>query len=283
MPSRRSAAGPLPTKAPARAAPREWFFWADVRGTNWSTNQQTGDIRGGQTNGFIGLTHKLSPDFLVGGFAGMEVFDYSSQLLNGHLKGTGWTTGTYLGWRLLPGVRFEAGGSYSGVGYDGVSGMASGSFPGERWLATAALVGTIRTSPGFEIENSARVYGLWEHERAYTDSLGTVQGERSFSTGRASAGAKVGYAWLWSMTTTVTPYVGGFADYYFNQDDASLPVAAPLLLPTEFIHGWSGRVTSGVSVKTGSGAQFSFGGELGGLGSNQFTIWTVRGRASLPF
>lgn len=272
-----------PVKAAPRPIPREWLFWADVRGTDWSTNQQTGDIRGGQTNGFLGLTHKLSPDFLVGAFGGMEVFNYSSQLLAGHLKGNGWTSGGYLALRLLPGLRLDLGGSYSGIGYDGVSGMASGSFPGQRWLATAALVGTIKTMPGFEIESSARAYGLWEHETAYTDSLGTAQGERNFSTGRARAGTKVSYPWMWAASVTVAPYVGGFADYYFNKDDAALPVAAPILLPTEFVHGWSGRVTSGAAVKTGSGAQFTVGGELGGLGSNQFTNWTVRGQASLPF
>ena len=270
-------------KAPPRAAPKDWFLWADIRGTNWSTSLQTGDIRGGQTNGLLGLTHKLSPDLLVGVFGGMEIFDYTSQLLDGHLKGNGWTTGGYLGWRLLPGVRFEAGGSYSGVSYDGMAGTAAANFPGRRWLATAALVGTIKPSPGFEIENSARVYGLWEHDSAYTDTLGVTQTERNFSTGRASAGSKVGYAWMWSATTTVIPYVGGYADYYFNTDDATLPAGAPLLLPTEFVHGFSGRVTSGLAVRTGGGSVFSVGGELGGLGSNQFTTWTLRGRASVPF
>jgi hypothetical protein len=275
--------GPPVVKAPPRAVPKEWFLWADVRGTNWSTGVQTGDIRGGQTNGILGLTRKLSPDLLVGAFGGFEVFDYTSQLLNGELKGNGWTAGGYLGWRLMPGVRFEAGGSYSGISYDGVAGTAAASFPGQRWLGSAALVGTIKTAAGFEFENSARVYGLWEHDGAYTDTLGTMQAERNFSTGRASAGTKVAYAWMWSGTTTVIPYIGGYADYYFNNDDAALPAGAPFLLPTQFVHGLSARVTSGFAVRLGTGPVFSVGGELGGLGSGQFTTWTARGRASVPF
>ena len=67
------------------------------------------------------------------------------------------------------------------------------------------------------------------------DNLGTMQGERNFSTGRASVGTKVAYPWMWSATAIVTPYVGLYADYYFNQDDGVLPGAAPLLLPTEFV------------------------------------------------
>src|SRR6516162_5085661 len=61
-------AGEPVLKAPPRAAPKEWLGWADVRGIGWNTNQQTGDIRGGQTNGLLGLSRKLAPDFLVGVF-----------------------------------------------------------------------------------------------------------------------------------------------------------------------------------------------------------------------
>ena len=65
------------------------------------------------------------------------------------------------------------------------------------------------------------------------------------SSGRASVGAKAAYPWLWSASATAAPYVGLYADYYFNRDDATLPAAAvPLLLPTEFVHGFSARVTS---------------------------------------
>jgi uncharacterized repeat protein (TIGR01451 family) len=91
------ARDPMLTKAPPRAAPTEWLAWADVRGTNWSTSTQTGDIRGGQSNGLLGLTRKLTPDVLVGAFGGYEIFDYTSQLLDGRLKGDGWTAGGYLG------------------------------------------------------------------------------------------------------------------------------------------------------------------------------------------
>jgi hypothetical protein len=269
-------------KAPPLPAPKVWLPWAELRGTGWNTNVQTGDIRGGQTNALLGITRKLTPDVLVGVFGGYETFDYTSQLLNGRLKGDGWTAGGYLGWRLLPGLRLDAGVARSGVNYDGVAGTAAGTFPGNRWLATGALVGLYKTGQGFEIEPSARIYALWEHEDNYIDSLGTVQGARNFMTARASAGAKVAYPLMWSPTMTISPYAGLYADYYFNSDDAAFP-GGTILLPTEFIQGLSARVTSGVSARTQGGAQFSLGGEVGGLASGQFTVWTVRGRASLPF
>jgi uncharacterized repeat protein (TIGR01451 family) len=275
---------PMLSKAPAaRPAPKEWLAWVDVRGTGWNTSLQTGDIRGGQTNALLGLTRKVSPSFLVGVFGGFENFDYTSQVLAGRLKGSGWTGGGYFAWRFLPGVRFDGSVARSGVSYDGTAGTATGTFPGQRWFASAALVGTTKTAIGLEIEQSARIYALWEHEDAYTDSLGTAQSERTFTTGRGSAGSKFSYPWMWSATTTVAPYVGFFADYYFNKDDAVLPISPGLLLPTEFVAGWSGRVTSGLEVMFASGPKLSVGGEVGGLGSGQFTNWSVRGRGVVPF
>jgi hypothetical protein len=280
-------ASPMVTKAPplVPVAPKLWQLWADVRGTGWNTDQSVGDIHGAQINAITGLTRKLTPAFLVGVLGGYEHFSYDSNLLNGRLKGDGWTVGAYLGWRLLPGLRFDASVGRSGVNYDGVSGMAAGTFLGSRWLATTALIGTYKTLYGIEIEPSAKVYALWEHENSYTDSLGTLQADRNFSSGRASTGVKVAYPWLlWWAAMKVTPYAGVYADYYFNRDDnvPLSPSAAPILLPTQFVHGWSARVTSGVDMMVLGGTKLSVGGEVGGLGNN-FTVWSVRARAAVPF
>ena len=83
---------------------------------------------------------------------------------------------------------------------------------------------------------------------------------------------------LWGATTTLAPYVGVYADYYFSSNNAEA-----LLLPTQFVQGWAARVTSGFSYNVVGGAKVSVGGEVGGLGSQNFTTWSVRGRASVPF
>jgi uncharacterized repeat protein (TIGR01451 family) len=271
------AGNPMPAKAPLRPvpAPREWQFWADIRGTGWNTGLSAGDIVGGQVNALFGVTRRLTPDFLIGAVGGYENFNYSSTTLNGRLKGDGWTVGGYLGWRISPGIRFDAGLARSGVSYDGVSGTASATFPGSRWIGTAALTGMYKIAL-LEIEPSAKVYILWEHDNQYLDSLGTLQSAYDFSSGRASGGAKVAYPWLFGATMTVAPYVGAYADYYFNNSST-----APLL-PTQFVQGWSARVTGGLNFDVAGGIRGSVGGELGGLG-NDFLVWSVRGRASIPF
>jgi opacity protein-like surface antigen len=273
----------MSTKAPPEVVyvPRPLQFWADVRGSDWNTSQQTGDIRGGQINALFGVTRRLAPDLLIGAFGGYENFDYTSQLLDGRLKGDGWTAGGYFGWRFLPGLRFDASLARSVINYNGVAGTAAATFPGQRWLATASLIGTYKNY-GFELEPSLKVYALMEHENGYTDNLGTTQGERNFSNGRASAGAKIAYPWQWTTTVTLKPYVGVYADYYFDRDDAALPTATPLP-PIQTLQGWSARVTSGLGATLADGQRLSVDGELGGLGSNQFTVWSLRGRAAIPF
>jgi hypothetical protein len=276
------AADPI-IKAQPRLQPKEWLAWADVRDIGFNTSSPLSDLRGSQLHALGGLTHRFGPDFLVGMFGGYETADYTSQSLAGRLKGSGWTVGGYAGWRLAPGLRFDAGVARSGISYDGTAGSAEGQFPGSRWLATGGLTGTLRAWI-LEIEPSARVYALWEHEKAYTDSLGTAQAERDFSTGRASVGTKLAAPLPLGGLTTLSPYIGAYADYYMSTDNATAFANAGVVPvpPSVLMQGFAARVTSGLSLGTAGGAKISVGGELGGLG-NDFQIWTVRGRLAVPF
>jgi len=95
---------------------------------------------------------------------------------------------------------------------------------------------------GLLIEPSACVYALWEREMAYVDSLGTMQAQRTVSTGRASGGVKVAYRFAWTENVTLTPYAGLYGDYYFNTDDV-VAVGAAATQPV--FDGWSARAMLG--------------------------------------
>jgi len=273
-----------PAKAPA--VPKDWLMWAEVKGASigqWNSTSTASVLSGNQVNALIGLTRRPSPDLLIGVVGGYETFDYKSGTLNGRLKGDGWTIGSYAAWRSAAGLRFDIAGAYSGIGYDGSAGTAFGSFDGRRWLVSGGVTGSTEAF-GFAIEPSAKVYALWESQNAYVDSLGTAQAQREFFTGRASAGLKASYPWLYSATVTLAPYTGVFADYYFLGDNAetiTLAGGTPLA-SVPLMDGWSARVTGGIAARFGNGAAVAVGGELGGLGGT-VQIWTLRGRASVPF
>jgi hypothetical protein len=260
---------------PQKERPR-WLLWTDMVHTGLESGRPNQDMTGGQWNGLAGMTFRATPDFLVGILGGYEIFDYSSQPLDGHLRGAGWTAGAYLGWRPLLGVRFEAGMAYSGLNFDGVAGLASGAFPGYRILATTGLTGNYKLTRHLEFEPSLAAFALVETEGSYIDSLGTAQGSRSFSAGRASVGTKWLYHSQWG-DLAVVPYVGVYGDYYFSKDKDALTVFAPSL------DGGSARATSGLTITTARAMQFTIGGELGGIGSGSFNIWSARTRLAVPF
>jgi len=274
-------AGGMPTKAPPAAqssAPRDWLAWINVRGTDYFRGTVGNDLKGDQVDAFAGLTRRLSPNFIVGVMGGYEHFDYSSQAFNGVLKGDGWAAGAYLGWKLAPNLRFDAGGAWSDLVANGVSGTASGHFLGTRWLVNGGLTGTYPWQQ-FVFEPSARVFAMWEHENAYTDSLATFQPARNFETGRASTGVKAIYPFAWTLSAVaLSPYAGIYADYYFSKDDAQ----AAGLTTVPLLQGFSARATGGVAASFTGGATLGAGGEFGGIGSaNHIWTWTARGR--IPF
>ncbi|MGJ4947436.1 beta strand repeat-containing protein [Bradyrhizobium sp. HKCCYLS20291] len=277
--------------APKLHEQKEWLLWADVRGTGvdrWGTTTAGGITQGNQAslygqqlNATMGLTYRATPSFLVGVLGGYETFSYTQQDINGRLKGDGWTTGAYLGWKIVPTLRFDAAVAYSGIGYDGSAGTAQGSFTGQRWMLSSGLTGIYKTA-GFVIEPSAKVYALWEHQNAYTDSLGTRQGSYDFASGRASGGLRAAYpvAWL-DSGLLLTPFLGLYGDYYFNKEDANA-LAANALASTPLLQGWSARATGGLGIQTQSGVGVGLGAEYGGLGSNTH-IWTFSAKARVPF
>ena len=270
------------TKAPPKPpiVQRDWLGWIDVRGISLNNNTPGADLSGNQLNVTAGLTRKLTPDFLIGGFAGYEHLDFNSDALNSRFKGDGWTAGGYLGWRLTPSLRFDMTLARSGIAYNDVSGMAAATFPGDRWMASGGVTGTYQLQ-ALVLQPSAKVYALWEHDGGYTDSLGTAQPTNNFSTGRASAGTKASYPFEWTSAIALAPYAGVYGDYYFTGNNATV---AGVPTPAVLLQGWSARLTAGLDMKFRNGGVISVGGELGGLGSNSNTnIWTYKARGSVPF
>lgn len=124
-----------------------------------------------------------------------------------------------------------------------------------------------------------RLFGISEHQSAFTDSLGTAQDERSFRTGRLSVGGRVIAPWALGGGTQLAPYVGLYADDRFSSDTA----AASLVPEFSLRDGWSGRVTGGIGLGFAGGQRLSLDGEVGGITGSGGQSWTIGGRAAVPF
>jgi hypothetical protein len=269
------------TKAPPLVAEREWNVWADLRGTGWDRTNNDGDFRGDQFNFTAGVGRKLTPNFLIGLVTGYENFRYNSTSLNGAFKGDGGTIGGYAAWRPASALRFDTTLAWSDINYNAASGVASGSFTGHRWLASGGVTDTYLLGHGFVFEPAAQLYALWENQGAYTDTAGTLQTARSFSVGRASTGGKLAYTWIVAGDAKLTPFAGLYADYRFSSGIGSMqPIGVPIL---SIVDGWAARLTSGVTLTTINGVKLSGIGELGGIGSGSYNVWSGQVRGSVPF
>ena len=269
-----------PTKAPPLGPaqpPRQWLAWIDFQGTDYDRPTFDDDLKGTQVNVIAGLTYRVTSDFLVGVLGGYEYFDYSSLALTARLKGDGWTTGGYVGWRLAPQVLFDGMVGWTDLGANDTAGAAAGNFTGNRLLTSGRVTGTYPWK-WFVLEPSAQVYALWERDNPFTDSLGTQQPANDFSTGRVSGGMKVIYPWAWSSAMNLAPYVGLYGDYYFSSEQTSTVGLTTIPL----LQGWSARTTGGVVVLFNSGARLDVGAEFGGIGLNT-QIWTFTARGNVPF
>ncbi len=224
-----------------------------------------------------GIGRKLTVDTLIGAVAGYETFKYDVASLAGSLKGNGETVGGYFARRIGGNLRFDAALGYTHLNYSATAGTATGSFSGNRLLASTGLTGTYKYGV-YMLEPSAKLYVLWERQSAWTDSLGTAQAARDFSAGRTALGGKVARSFASSGGWTLTPSAGVYGDWRFQSDNA-LPTGTQV---ANIGTGWSARVTSGVLARSANGCTVSLDGEYGGIGAN-YKIWTGNVRATVPF
>jgi hypothetical protein len=219
------------------------------------------------------VTRRADTAFAALGYAGAPK---RVPALGGSLKGDGESLGGYFA-RRFDNWRFDAALVWSNMNYQATAGTATGSFLGSRWLASTGLTGTYKLN-AFVVQPSAKLDVLWEHQRDWTDSLGTAQAARNFSAGRTALGAQIGRPFATAGGWTFLPYAGLYGDWRFSSDNA-LPTGTPV---ANIKDGWSARVTSGAAWSRLGGASISFGGELGGIGSN-YKIWSGQLRGTVPF
>lgn len=272
----------------------DWRVWVDVKTLSMSSRRaidqmglvsqpiQPSMISGNQVNALMGLTYRHSPELVTGIFAGYENLRYQSEVLDGRLRGEGWTGGAYLGWRLSQGLTFTATGAYSQLSYNAQAGIVTGAFSGQRWLFSTSLGSRFNLS-GLVIEPAAQIYGLWENQPSYTDSLGTRQDPFGFFTARTAAGARMSYPLSVGSGLALTPYLGAYGDYYLNgtRGSATPDQIGQAQDQTAILHGWSARLTGGLSGRLSGGGSFNLGAEYGGLGSPTRS-WSLRGQLNVP-
>jgi hypothetical protein len=224
-----------------------------------------------------GATYAVAPGLIVGAFGGYEKLDFDQKDIAGKLDGNGGTAGAYMAWMLAPKLRLDGAIARTWLDYEATAGTASGDFDGTRWLFLTRLSGDHVTGR-WTFTPSAEVFWLRETQDAYTDSLGTAQAKNSFTNGRANAGLQAAYAIPLSQRTTLSPYAGIYADYYFGMEDDGTALSV-----VGIGDGWAARATGGLTLSGIEGWSMTLGAEAGNLGGEGPEFWTGRLGGSVQF
>lgn len=271
-----SAIGSADTSS-AHASP-DLNLWANVREAGIvRSDASVADIDGAQVNVTAGIGYALLPDLTIGLFAGYEAFGYEFAALSGQLDGHGGTLGSYAGWLLAPGLRWDVLAGWTGLSYDASAGGADGSFTGSRWLAATALSGQYELGD-FTIEPTLNAQAVWEHQSAWTDSLAVDHAARDAAMGIISIGGRVFTPSLDLASLTIKPFVGLYGDWHVVGTDA-LPGGVDAF---GLAKGWSARLTGGLDLISIDGGSLGVSAEYGGLGSD-YNSWAANMRAGWAF
>ncbi|MEL7429408.1 MAG: autotransporter outer membrane beta-barrel domain-containing protein [Pseudomonadota bacterium] len=244
--------------------------WMDLAGTAWD-GEQTAD--GDQINFTAGIGQLVNPDLVVGVFGGYESYDYASNSVLGDISGDGATIGVYAGWQATPDWRLSGHLGWSRLDYDvrtnigGAGGIITGSYDADRIMASLTARGSYQFSAGI-FEPLARIYALQEDHDAWIDSTGFVQAASSDVTGRGTIGGTWKFDPVMVAAGDLSPYVGVFGDYLFGDIDEPFIVGGPTP------DGLSGRVVTGFTLAASNGYVIGLDGQIGLLGSGEFTSYT---------
>lgn len=255
---------------PDAARGRSWTVWATARDLDWNgAGDDRYDARQRSLVGGVGW--QLTPDVLVGAFAGRERLSDDVPTVPGRIDGDGTAYGVYAGWRLLPGLRFDAALTRALMDYDIRFGAApmtlTGGLEGRRWVVSTGLTG-LANYAGVVFEPSARFYLARERQDEVTGTLRYLLTSNEMEVGRVTSGGRAAYP-VALDGATLTPSVGAFADWRFG--DASLGTSGVDLAPA---NGWTGRLNAGLSLAhAASGVSVTGFVERAGLGGDA-PSWT---------
>jgi autotransporter-like protein/HYDIN/CFA65/VesB family protein len=220
---------------------------------------------GGGSFGLLsfGVDYLLEADVLIG-FMGQ--YDRFKQDLNGagrHIDGTGWMAGPYATVKLDEHLYLDVAGAW-GQSDNEISpfGTYTDTFETERGLLSSSLTGQFEVA-NWEISPKYTLQFFHERQFAYSDSLGVVIPEQSYSQGDMRLGPQVAYVYTFQDGSSFRP-TGGFDGVYtFGERNAfsSGSFAAEN-------QGFTGRMNAGFNYRDRDGLKLGARADYGGIGGS---------------
>jgi hypothetical protein len=251
-------------------------LWSEVHASRFNDDISGGDRRGDFEVLYVGGDLMISRSILIGALVQFDWMHDSSTTLNGDIDGRGWMAGPYVGIRLGPNWQFDARAAWGQSNNDITIGSDTGSFDTDRWLTRGSLRGNWYTGPWRFTSISELAY-IEEHQRQYTVASGDIIPNQTVALGRFSFGPEVAYRFKTGVNSFIEPQLSFLGQWNFDHvNDIVLDgiAASPDAV--------TGQVEAAVMFGFADGITFRAAGAYEGVGSGDFSAWSLRLWGSVP-
>ncbi len=255
----------------------DWNVW--LKG-DWTFYDGDGSSFDGHTGNLLaGADLRVGETVVIGVLAGYGLADFDTDMAGttGGFDADGYTVGPYAGVKLGESARLDVLAAYTYSDYDNRSGGTRGTFSADRITLAARLKGRWDVD-GYFVEPALGVFYAHEDQDAYTDTAGVRHSGRTVKAGRVSLGPRVGYVLRAENGDTITPWISVKGEYDFsnraNAPSSGLPDFGDIL---------SARISLGLDAHTAKGLSITVKGDVGGLGSGDYTSYGGSARVGMPF
>lgn len=186
--------------------------WAQGTYVNVDRSEAGLEMDGSVYNLVGGVDYKVTDRVVAGVALGYENVDMDTKFNAGTYEGDGFTVAPYVGVALTPNWTADLSAGYSWLSYDVTRNTTvKGAFDAERWYVSGNLTGNYAINR-FRLAPKVGVLYLEEDQDGYTESTGNKVASNTIRLGRATAGAKVGYAF-----DKFVPYVKVMGEWDFEK------------------------------------------------------------------
>lgn len=224
----------------------------------------------------MGTDVLLARNILVGALVQFDWMRDSSDALNGEVDGRGWMVGPYIGIQLDPTWQFDARAAWGQSNNDITIAGGSGSFDTDRWLARGSLRGNWHDGPWRFTSVSELAY-IAEQQKQFTESGGATIASQDVSLGRFTFGPEIAYRFVTGRTSFIEPQLALQGLCNFDREEGI--VLDGLVGSPDAV---TGRVEGGVMFGFQDGITFRATGAYEGIGSDDFSAWSLRVWGSVP-
>lgn len=255
----------------------DWNAW--IRGKYAFYDGDGSSFDGHSIDVLAGFDYRVREGMVIGLVAGYGNADFDALTggTSGAFTADGYTAGPYMGVKLGDNAQFDALAAYTYSDYDNRTGTVSGDFTAHRVTVGARLKGTWRHE-GYFVEPGIRVLYAEEWQEAYTDSAGVRQSSLTVKAGRVSVGPKIGYSHRTDDGLSVKTWVAARGEYDFSNQNGAPTSGLPDL--DDIL---SARLSAGIEATTADGLNVAVEGDIGGLGSGEYTSCGGSARVGMPF